>query len=137
MLLSLKALLLSGGGSRIANMGNLAFGSNTSITANTSIICKKNIVIGDNCLFSWDILVMDTDFHSIKDTEGNILNPDHLINIEDHCWIGCRSTILKGARIPKNSVIAANSVVTSMLCEENAIYSSNSKILKHDIEWYM
>lgn len=119
------------GGSRISNMGNLVFGSNTSI------ICKKNFEIGNNCLFSWDITLMDTDFHSIMDREGKVLNPEKSIDIEDHCWIGCRCTILKGAKIPKNSVIASNSVVASKLCEENAIYRSNSEIIKHDIEWHM
>lgn len=130
-----KGTAFIGCGTRIANMGKLVFGENTSITANTSIICKQNINIGNDCLFSWDILIMDTDFHNISDKNGNVINEDRAINIEDHCWVGCRSTVLKGASIPKNSVIAAGSIVSTKMNEENAIYKSFGEVLRSEISW--
>ena len=65
-------------------------------TAETSIVAFTEIRFGNNCLLSWDILVMDTDFHKLKDEFGNIINKPRPIIIGDRIWIGCRCLILKG-----------------------------------------
>ncbi len=53
-----------GHGSKISvgKDGILTFGQNFNITAESSIVCYNNISFGNNCLLSWDILIMDTDF---------------------------------------------------------------------------
>ena len=40
----------------IENNGILEIGKNLTISAETSIICHKGIKIGNDCLFSWDVL---------------------------------------------------------------------------------
>ena len=51
--------------------GTLALGNNFCVTGNSSIICQKEISIDKDCLISWDVLIMDTDFHPIKNNQGN------------------------------------------------------------------
>ncbi|MBK9533326.1 MAG: acyltransferase [Chitinophagaceae bacterium] len=81
---------------RILDTGKIFFGENFITTAESSFLSKKAIHIGKDCLFSWEILIMDTDFHPITDNVGNIINGDKSITIGDHVWVGCRATILKG-----------------------------------------
>ena len=78
---------------------------------------------------------MDTDFHTITDLAGNVLNPNKPIFIGDHVWIGCRNTILKGASIPNDCVLAANSIITNKLNSSHCIYGTNGVILKRNIDW--
>lgn len=116
----------------------LTFGKNFVSTGNTHIICKKDIKFGDNCLLSWDILMMDTDFHHILDEQSNILNNPKPILIGNDVWIGCRNTILKGVTIPNNNVISANSTITHSFKEENCIIGGHRKsaeVIKRNIRW--
>lgn len=124
-----------GRGSKFCIYGNLSLGDKFSISGRSSIICNNSIIFGNNVLLSWDVLVMDTDFHKILNKSGVVVNGDKPIVIGDNVWIGCRTTILKGSKIPSNSVIAGSSLIADVLNKENCIYSSNQKIIKEDIVW--
>lgn len=129
-----------GRGSKISIKENarLAIGANFSISGNSSIICCKDIAFGNDCLLSWDILIMDSDFHSILDRNKRRLNPTSPINIGNHVWIGCRSTILKGVSIPNDCIIAASSVLTKSFNAESIIIGGSGlqqRVLKENITW--
>ena len=113
----------------------IEFGNNFSVTAETQIVSQKRIVFGQDCLVSWDCLIMDTDFHKIfRDEE--LLNPPKEVIIGNKVWIGCCNTILKGTLIKDNSIIGACSVVSSRLEENNVIYSGNpARKVKENITW--
>lgn len=115
---------------------SLFLGNNIWVTGgNTTIICNKNIMINDDCLLSWDILLMDTDFHKILNSDNTIINKEKHIHIGKHVWIGCRTTILKGVSIANNNVIAANSTITKSISTENCIIGRNTEMLKTGIQW--
>lgn len=120
-----------GHGSRISvnPHGCLTFGKNFGISAESSIVCSKEITFGDDVLVSWNCLFMDTDFHHII-VNNEIVNLDQSICIGDHVWIGCRSTILKGVKIPDNCIIAANSNVIRSISHENVIVAGNPAVVK-------
>lgn len=127
-----------GHGSKIsvARNGKIIFGDKFNITAESTIISFKKIVFGDNCLLSWDILVMDSDHHIIKDHKGEIINHTEEIIIEDNVWIGCRTLILKGSKIPSKSVIAANTVVNKKQEDINCLYAGIPvRMLRKNITW--
>ncbi len=120
----------------VAPSGKLIIGDNLSITAASSIISHKNIEFGANCIISWEVLIMDTDLHIIKDTEGLVQNAPQDITINEGVWIGCRCLILKGAHVPAHTVIAANSVVTKKLNDTYALYAGIPvKKIKDGITW--
>lgn len=131
-----------GHGSKIivGEAGNLIFGKRFTISAESTIVCFHKIEFGSDCLLSWDILAMDTDFHKIYSLESNEqLNKNEEIFIGDKCWIGCRSLILKGSLLPSNTILAANSLVTT---NKNSKMASNSilggmplKALKEGVFW--
>lgn len=115
--------------------GILECGKNFAITAESSIIVDKRVKFGDNCLLSWDILIIDTDFHQIL-SNNKVINQPAEIVIEDSVWIGCRTTILKGSYIASGCIIGASSVVTKKLNTCNSIYVGNpARLSKENISW--
>ena len=128
-----------GRGSRISvgADGVLTLGNRFRISGDSSIICQKEIYFGEDCLLSWHILIMDTDFHRILKT-GNVINDARPVKIGSHVWIGCRTTILKGVSIGDSVVVSANSTITKSVKGSNCIIGGHGKgveILKTDIDW--
>ena len=129
-----------GRGSKISVGENamLTLGEDFQITGNSEIICQKKITFGSQCLLSWDILLMDTDFHYIFDDKENFINSPRPITIGNHVWIGCRNTILKGVSIADDVIISANSTITRNVEETNCIIGGHGKsveIIKRNINW--
>lgn len=120
---TIKGRLFLGNGCKliIHSGGIVTFGDYVRSTGSTAIECFKKIVFGNDVLFSWDCLVMDSDSHLIYSPEGGVLNEDATIQIGNSVWVGCRCVILKGSSIPSNSVIASCTVVTKGDLRENSI----------------
>lgn len=128
-----------GHGSKLTIHGDLSFGKEFAITAESSIVCYKKITFGDGVLVSWENLFMDSDFHKINDLESNKrLNNDKAITIGNHVWFGCRCTILKGAVVGDNNVIAAGTILSNSL-NGNHSYSiiggTPAKVLREKVTW--
>lgn len=125
-----------GSGVRISNKGEIVFGDKLFVSANSDFVCAKKIQIGDHSTISWDCLVMDTDFHHIfvKDDENQIQENENPIIIGNHVWVGCRSSVMKGAKIPDHCIIASDSKVTKELEMSYSLYGGN-RVLKQNVDW--
>ncbi|MFA5404485.1 MAG: acyltransferase [Ignavibacteria bacterium] len=127
-----------GHGSKICvnESGILKFGKNTTISAESSIICYKSISFGNDCLISWENLFLDTDFHSIYDSDNNRINNDDSIIIENNVWIGCRCSILKGTHLKNYTIVAPHSLISRNYNGENQIIGGvPAMILKKGVSW--
>ena len=125
-----------GHGSKISVRGDLTLGAGFNMTAESTIVCAKDIRFGNDCLLSWDILVMDTDEHPLYDKEHKRINPDKPIMVGNHAWIGCKCVLLKGAVIPDDTVLAAGTLLTSALTGEQQVIGGNPpSVLKRDVRW--
>jgi acetyltransferase-like isoleucine patch superfamily enzyme len=127
-----------------SNRSNLVIGKNLFCNGMPSKeVClqpspKGEIIIGNDCVFSWGIYVKTSDDHLIYDKGSEIPPelPDKPIVVGDHCWICKDATILKGAVIPKNSAVGANAVVSKVFRLENCVIAGNpAKIVKQNIDW--
>lgn len=131
-----KANLGQGAKISVGKQGKLIFGKNFLLTANSTFVSHKKIEIGDDCLFSWDILIMDTDFHEIFNSNNEHINPSKEIQIGNNVWVGCRTTIIKGTQISKGIIIAADSTVFGKLDSSHCIYGGNPVgVLKNEVSW--
>ena len=125
-----------GHGSKISVRGRLELGDKFNITAESTIVCAKEIRFGNDCLVSWDVLVMDTDEHPIYTKEGERINEDRPIVVGDHVWIGCKCMLLKGAELPNHTILAAGTALRSTFRGEEQIIGGNPpSILKRDVRW--
>lgn len=120
---------------RIGEKGILRIGSNFTCSVNNRIYCSNTILIGDDNMWSFDNVIMDTDSHTIYQTNGQISNPNREVVFGNHVWVGCRNIILKGAYIPKGCIVASGSVISKRYDAEDSIITSNGKVLKNDIKW--
>ncbi len=89
--------------------GFIEIGNNNFING-AFISASSRVKIGDNCKFGPITMIMDSDFHDIKDHSKDGQTSE--IIIEDNVWVGARATILKGVTIGEGSIVAVGSVVT-------------------------
>ena len=85
----------------------IQIGDNTYLHQRTELRCRESITIGNDCAISWDVQILDTDYHRL---DGQ---PDASpVRIGDRVWIGARATVLKGVSIGDGAVVAAGALVT-------------------------
>ena len=98
------------------------------------------IDIGNSCMLSDEISIRNTDGHPIYDVETkeclNKVQYGKGIDIGEHVWIGSGVTLLKNTKIPENSIIGTQAVVTKQFSEPNVVIAGNpAKVVKHNITW--
>lgn len=100
---------------RLGKKAKIIIGNNTNIGRNLTASAIDKITIGNGCLISYNVSIFDHE-HKIHDADISPINNDLVdakeIIIEDDCFIGAHTFILKGVHLGKHCVVAANSVVT-------------------------
>ena len=109
---------------------SISIGDRTYINRRTEIKCQHKVLIGNECAISWDVVIMDTDYHSI-DGKPSIAE----VLIGNHVWIGCRAIILKGVSVGNGAIIAANSVVTKDVLPNTLVGGNPAKVIKEGVTW--
>ena len=96
----------------ISTQGNdsakIIIGNNCGFTG-TIVAAFKEIQLGDNVRCGANTLITDSDWHTNDPRTG----PAKSIKIGNNVWLGVNAVVLKGGSIGENTVIGANSVVTS------------------------
>ena len=113
----------------------LSIGDGFTCSGDTKIICAKSISIGDDNMWSFNNIVMDTDSHELYVNGG--INMNRGIILGDHVWLGCGSIILKGSIIPDGCVLAAGSVITAsnnIVYQQASVINSNG-IISENVIW--
>lgn len=112
--------------------GHLSFGSDFVVTAASTFICSNRISFGKSCLLSWEILLMDTDLHTILPASKK----KEEIHIGDRNWIGCRCTLLKSTETGTNCIIGANSQLSKVYQENNVLIAGvPAVIIRREVDW--
>jgi len=120
---------------------SLSIGNNVKISS-TAIVSYNSIIIADNVMMGGNVVIYDTDFHSLNHEHRTASESDWALNVTDgskpviiekNVFIGAHSTILKGVTIGENSIIAACSVITKSV-GANEIWGGNPARLLKKIE---
>lgn len=119
--------------SRYTKEGQIIIGSGTQVGRNVVISACKKISIGKKCLISYNVTIADHD-HDVCDPEispmdAGITKGKEII-IEDDCFIGAHSFVLKGVRLGKHCVVGANSVVTKSFPAFSIIAGSPARLIR-------
>ena len=119
--------------SRYTKNAKIIIGDKTQIGRFVMMSAAEKISIGERCLLSYNVSIMDHD-HNVLDPdisplEGGITGGKEVI-IEDECFIGAHSFILKGVQLGKHCVVGANSVVTKSFPAYSVIAGSPARLVK-------
>lgn len=115
----------------IAPAAHLQLGSGY-INFSTKIACFDKIEIGDDVAISENVVIRDSDNHTIIGSEKNKTMP---IKIGNKVWIGMNCIILKGVTIGDGCIVAAGSVVNKSFPPNCLIGGVPAKIIKEHIKW--
>lgn len=145
-----KTLLIDGTSKRIVNLRIISHRGNCqSIRIGQGLSCggmeiqmndgDESFILGSDCLLSWGIKARTSDGHSIVDLSSNrAINLPKPISIGNHVWICEDVKLMKGARIPSNSVIASGAIVTNSFDDDsaNCVFGGiPAKVIKNGITW--
>ncbi len=104
--------------------------------SSASIWARKKIIIGNNVKIGGDVIIIDSNSHSLNYIERRIDLDDNSISsspilIDDDVLIGTRCIILKGVHIGYRTIIGAGSVVVKDI-PPNCIAAGNPcKVIKY------
>ena len=112
----------------VYNGALLQLGNNVGMS-NVTIVATNKIIIGNNVLMGAGVTIVDSDFHSMNShdwfTAADENNMKKLpVNIGSYVFIGMNSIILKNVTIGNNVRIAAGSVVTKDI-PDNEVWGGN------------
>lgn len=112
--------------------GNLRIGEKVVFGGDNTINCYLDIEIGANSLFADWIYICDFD-HRYDDLtmpikkQGIVKSP---VRIGANCWIGEKSTILRGVTVGDGSVIASHALVNRDVPEYSIVAGVPARVLK-------
>lgn len=111
------------------------FNSFIDFRAHLSVGEQKNMIIGDNCMFSFSMWATTSDAHAAFDmATRQRFNLPKSVLIGDHVWVGQEVTILKGTQIGSGSIIGASSLLTGKVMQSNAVYAGvPAKLVRSDV----
>ncbi len=119
----------------VSPKASFQLGDQTYLHPFCKIIASQGIEIGSGCAISWEVSLIDDDFHSI-DYPGKKQGSPTGIRIGNNVWIGAGATLLAGTRIADGCVVAANSTVRGEFLEKNCLIAGHpAEVIRKDITW--
>lgn len=103
------------------------------ISAST-IRCRKKITIGNRVTIGADVILLDSDGHSLDYTKRGTIDDIprcKAIEINDDVLIGTRSIILKGVTIGARSIIGSGSIVSKDIPSDCIAAGNPCKVIKY------
>ena len=102
---------------------------------------NQEIVIGEDCMFSWDITLLGHDGHMIwdLDSESCINNTagerKRSITINDHVWVGGETVVMPHSCIGSGSICGYRSMVRGTIPNNCIAVGSPARVVKRNIAW--
>lgn len=117
----------TGGGISVNKVAKLTFGNDIFNSYGLKIIASRNISIGEGTRFAWNVFIMDTNMHPLKNKlTGKKSSGGAPIQIGDYNWFGTNAIILPGVVTPERVICGLGSIVTRNISWESwCLYGGN------------
>ena len=107
-----------------------------SMNGGSTIITHKKITFGEDVMIGRNVIIYDSDFHSIYNRHYKAVNYPKPVTIEDHVWLTTNIMVQKGVTIGKDSLIAAYTVVNKDIPPHSLIGGkATGEIIKDWVRW--
>lgn len=119
----------------IGEKGRMKIGNHFWCNGDCYFNCTKDITIGNDNMYGWNINFNTTDGHHIIEN-GIRKSMDGDIAIGNHVWIASNCDISKNVYVPDDCVVAQKSLLSKRYEQPNCLIGGTpAKILKNDINW--
>jgi len=100
-----------------------------------SIFEGTKLIIGDGCMFSYNVDIRTSDGHPIYQNKKRI-NMASDISIGNNVWVGSHVVITKGSKVSNGSIIGTKSLVNKSYLHENSLLvGSPAKVINKEVIW--
>lgn len=104
-----KCKIIQGCNICVAETGHLTFGDNNLVSENVLIYCWNKITFGEYVRITYQCNIFDSDFHYTLNIDSRTIKRHSApITIGNYVWIGNRTNIKKGTKIPDYVTVAAS-----------------------------
>lgn len=95
-----------------------------------------SIAVGEDCMFSNNIIVRTSDSHPIYDSTTNErLNPAASVQIGNHVWIAPSSVVMKGANIGDGVIVGSHTMVNKKVSANVLVVGMPMRVIKENVYW--
>ena len=111
---------------------SIIIGNGVSIQQRCHITAASNLIIGENTLISFDVMIQDTDheYQTLDIPIGDQPLSVKTTAIGSNCFIGCGAKIQAGTILGNHCIVGANSVVRGFFPDNVVIAGVPAKIIK-------
>lgn len=108
----------------------IEIGDGSFLNTRTEVVAHERVRIGRGCLLAWDVLLLDSDSHSLDGRPHTAA-----VVLGDRVWVGCRATVLKGVTVGDGAVVAAGAVVVADVPAGALVGGNPARVLRTGVSW--
>jgi acetyltransferase-like isoleucine patch superfamily enzyme len=113
----------------------LSVGKGAKIGARSKVNVAAGVTLGPDVRVSWEVQLLDTDFHWTTSMSGRRRDHKAPIVIEPKVLIGTRSLVLKGVTIGQGAVVGAGSVVRRDVPPQTVVAGNPAEAVGQVADW--
>lgn len=127
----------------VESWGNVIFkpeiliGNRTTFEQRLHLICASKVKIGDDVVFSADVMITDNN-HSYNEVNKSVMYQPLEVKetiVGDYCFIGMGAKIMAGTKLGNNCIVGSNSVVVGEFQNFSVLAGVPAKVIKrYDFE---
>lgn len=107
-----------------------------SANGGSVIIAHKNINFGEDVMIGRNVIVYDSDFHTLYNSQGIAANFPKPVTVQDHVWLTSNIIVQKGVTIGKDSLIAAYTTINRDVPPHSIVAGDSvGKVIKNQVSW--
>lgn len=118
---------------------SITIGAGTTFNHLVHFCAQENgvkIEVGEDCMFSNNVIVRTSDSHPIYNTESQQrINAPKDVIIGKHVWIAPNTKIMKGAIIGDGAIIGSDTMVSKSIPENSLAVGHPATVVKEHVEW--
>lgn len=119
----------------VGDGATLSLAPGAVIGIRNTVNVTTGLTIGSRSELSWDVEIMDTDFHTITRPDGSTSHRSAPVVIGEHVLVGARAVILKGVTIGDGAVVAAAAVVTKDVPAQAVVAGNPARVIGTAADW--
>jgi acetyltransferase-like isoleucine patch superfamily enzyme len=123
---------------RIWKNSKIIIGPQTTSNGIKIVSNNSTVIVGDDCMFSDDVLIQSSDQHGLIDINNHckIYNSQQRhVNIGKHVWVCRKATITPDTTINNGSIIGTGSIVTHNVPKNSVAAGAPAKTIKSNVTW--